>query len=78
MGGVRKEMKKPKRDWKELYDGSYHALYEDAHNKKGENDYILSYRGMYVYFTPKEFSELIDGFKEAANQLFKPKGDCYK
>ena len=47
-------------------------------NKKGESDYILSYRGMYVWFNVKEFSELIDGFREVSDKLFKPKGDCYK
>ena len=71
-------MKGSRREWKELYDGEYHSLYETEKNKKGDSDYILSYRGMYVWFNVKEFSELIDGFREVSDKLFKPKGDCYK
>ena len=54
------------------------AVHEDTvkewseKNKKGESDYILSYRGMYVWFNVKEFSELIDGFREVSDKLFNP------
>ena len=71
-------MKRSRRDWKELFDGEYHTLYETQKNKKGDHDYVLYHRGIYEYFTPSEFSELIDAFRIAANELFKPKGDCYK
>jgi len=65
-------------DWKELHDGEYHTIYETEKNKKGEKDIVLSIRGMFVYFTPKEFSELIDGIKNASDTLFQPKGRCYQ
>jgi hypothetical protein len=67
-----------KNNWKELYDGEDHAIYETEKNKKGEKDIVLSIRGIFVYFTPKEFSELIDGVKNASDTLFQPKGGCYQ
>ena len=67
-----------RRGWKELYDGEDHAIYETEKKKKGEKDIVLSIRGMFVYFTPKEFSELIDGVKNASDTLFQPKGGCYQ
>ena len=71
-------MKRTRSDWKELYDGEYHTIYETQKNKKGNRDYVLYHRGIYEYFTPSEFSELIDGFREVSDKMFKPKGDCYK
>ena len=43
----------------------------------GDYNYILSYRGMYVYFSPKEFSDLVDGLREVSAGKA-PNGDCYK
>ena len=70
-------MSQPRKKWTELFNGEYHSIYETRKRKNGEYDYVLSYRGMYVYFTPKEFSELIDGFREVAGGR-EPNGDCYK
>ena len=71
-------MSQPKNKWIELFDGEYHTVYETPKKKNGEYNYILSYRGMYVYFTPKEFSELVGGFKEVESKLFKSNGNCYQ
>ena len=63
--------------WIELFDGEYHTVYETPKKKSGEYNYILAYRGMYVYFTPKEFSELIDGLREVSSGKASS-GDCYR
>ena len=71
-------MNQPRKKWIEVFDGEYHTVYETPKKKNGEYNYILSYRGMYVYFTPKEFSELVGGFKEVESKLFKSNGNCYQ
>ena len=70
-------MNQPRKKWIEVYDGEYHTVYETPKKKNGEYNYILSYRGMYVYFSPKEFSDLVDGLREVSAGK-KCNGDIYK
>ena len=76
MGDVYK-MSQSRKKWIELYDGEYHTIWETPKRKNGEYDYIIAYRGMYVYFSPKEFSELADGLRDVTSGK-KPNGDCYR
>ena len=64
--------------WKKLSQGEYQSFWETPKDKSGEYDYVLRLRGIYLYFTPKEFSELLDMTKEVENTIYEPRGDCYR
>ena len=71
-------MGQTRKKWKHLFKGEYQDIWETSKDKDGECNYVFSSRGMYVYFTPKEFSELLGGFKEVESKLFKSNGNCYQ
>ena len=71
-------MKNSSKQWKKLSQGEYQSFWETPKDKDGECDYVLRLRGMFLYFTSKEFSELLGMCKEAGDVLFPPHGDCYK
>ena len=64
--------------WKQLSEGEYQSFWETPKDKGGECDYVFRLRGMFLYFTPKEFLELLGMCKEVEDVLFPPHGDCYK
>ena len=70
-------MSQSRKKWIELFGGEYHTIWETPKRKNGEYDYIIAYRGMYVYFSPKEFSDLVDGLREVSAGK-KCNGDIYK
>ena len=71
-------MSKPRKEWIRRFKGEYQSIWETPKDKNGDFDFVFTSRGVFVYFTPKEFSELMDGMKEVSDQLFKPNGDCYR
>ena len=63
--------------WTRLFKGEYQSIWETPKDKDGDFDYVFSSRGVFVYFTPKEFSELVDGIRDVASGK-KPNGDYYR
>jgi len=76
MGDVYK-MSQSNKKWTRLFKGEYQSIWETPKDKDGDFDYVFSSRGVFVYFNPKEFSELMDGFREISDS-YKPNGDCYR
>ena len=70
-------MSRSSKKWTRLFKGEYQSIWETPKDKDGDFDYVFSSRGVFVYFNPKEFSELMDGFREISDS-HKPNGDFYR
>ena len=72
------QMAQSKKEWDEVYDGEHIGLWKTTKNRKGEFEYVIYSHKHTQYFTPSEFSELMEACKQATEKLFQPNGDCYK
>ncbi len=71
------KMTQSRKKWNRLFKGEYQSIWETPKDKDGNFDYVFSSRGVFVYFSPKEFSELVDGLNQVSNGK-NPVGDCYQ
>ena len=71
-------MTRSSKKWRKLSAGEFQSFWETPKDKDGNQNFVLRLRGMFLHFTPKEFSELLDLAKEVENTIFPTKGDFYR
>ena len=62
--------------WKILYETKYEVYWQTSKKKNKECDYVISSRGMDIYYTKKEFEEHIYAVNRVCDELYKQNGRC--
>ena len=64
--------------WKKLFEAEHEVYWQTPTMKNGECHYVISFRGMDVFFTKKEFEDHVYAVNRVTDVLYKPNGLCYQ
>ena len=64
--------------WKKLFEDEYEVYWQTPKRKNKECYYIISSRGVYIYYTKEEFESHIYAVGRVSDELNKSNGSCYQ
>ena len=63
--------------WKKLYEDEYEVYWQTPKRRNGKCMYVISSRGVDIYYTKEEFENHIYAIGRVNDELYKPNGRCY-
>ena len=64
--------------WKKLFEAEHEVYWQTPKKKNKEYDYVISSRGIDIYYTKTEFEDHIYAVNRVHDLLYKPNGRCYQ
>ena len=64
--------------WKKLYEDEYEVYWQTPKRRNGKCMYVISSRGVDIYYTKEEFENHIYAVGRVNDELYKPNGRCYQ